>query len=76
MASSTPMDMSLSKLWETVKEREAWCPADHRVTEWDMTEQLYNNRFWVVFSLPFVSRYFFFFISSMISSVSLAYLVA
>ena len=75
MASSTPMDMSLSKLWETVKEREAWRPADHRVTEWDMTEQLYNNRFWVVFSLPFVSRYFFL-ISSMISSVSLAYLVA
>ena len=27
------MDMNLSKLWETVKNREAWCAAVHEVTE-------------------------------------------
>ena len=27
------MDVSLSKLWEIVKDREAWCSAVHRVTK-------------------------------------------
>ena len=27
------MDMSLSKFWETVKDREGWCAAVHGVTK-------------------------------------------
>ena len=36
------MDMSLSKLWETVKAGESWHAAVHRVTESDMTSGLNN----------------------------------
>ena len=34
---SDSMDMSLSKVWEIVKDREAWCAIVHEVRESDMT---------------------------------------
>ena len=43
------MDMSLSKLQEIVKNREAWHASVHGIAESDTTEQLDSNNF-----LPFV----------------------
>ena len=33
-------DMSLSKLWEMVKDRKAWCSTVQEVADLDTTEQL------------------------------------
>ena len=39
------MDVSLSKLWDIVKDREVWYAAVHRsCKELDMTQQLKNKR--------------------------------
>ena len=42
------MNMSLSKLWEMVKDREVRCASVHGVEESDTTEWLNNNYFKVV----------------------------
>ena len=47
------MDMSLSKLQEMVKDREAWHADFHGVAELDMTNHQNNNKFSIILILLF-----------------------
>ena len=57
------MDMNLSKLWEIVKDKEAWCATVHKVTknqtwllDWTTTNTLFRIFFFFP-STPFVSHH-------------------
>ena len=45
------MDVNLSKLWEMVKDREAWHATVHRVTELDTNEQQIKKQILLVLAL-------------------------
>ena len=52
----TDLDMSLSKLWETVKDREAWHTAVHGVSKSRTSEQLNQNTIYGVINIQSIEK--------------------